>query len=517
MTEALALKVTQEKLPASQVSLDIEVPGKLSQSTYDRVLNNFLRKAAIPGFRKGKVPQKILLQQIGLPRIKFAALEELIDTSMKEAIAQEEIKFLGNVSLESDFETLLETFEPGQDFTFRIKLDVWPDISPDPANYTDLTASYHPTLYDPAQVDQVLLHQQKERATLIPIEDRPVTSEDIALIDLFAVDQETNEPFEGVNSTDLELDLSNDVVLSEFKVHVIGMSIGETKQVDFTFPPDFYDQNLVDREAILTITLKEIKERELPLLDDAFAQDCSEYDTLAELRERVEEQLQEKAEKETKSAQKNAIISALIEKIDFDVPEVLIKRETHQRIEQLLNNFERLGNKRLTSLPEDLRKSLEESLRDTAIHSVKQELLLQAIAEKEDIKADPEKVNEQVELALKTLGKRAASREQIQAVMEDELRKAVVLDWLLEKNHLEISDETEEDGLESSSEAAQVELEPEVIDTTATTVEDVPAAPTIEAATTALVVEPDAPDKAIAGEKPKKRPAKKATPSPSAE
>lgn len=503
------------------MGLEIEIPGNMSQGTYDRVLNNFLRKAAIPGFRKGKVPRKILIQQIGPERIKYAALEELLDLTIKAAIDQEKIPFLGNVSLLSDFETLFAAFEPGQVLHLKVAVDVIPEFSVTPEQYTELTIGYHCKIYDPADVDRLILDQQKERATLIPIEDRPAQAEDIVLVDFSAVNKETNEPLEDAEGEDVQLDLSEPRFLPEFEAAIKGMTVGETKQVDVTFPEGYQEEGLANTTATFTVILKEIKERELPPLDDAFAQDCSEYDTLEELRQVVEERLQKAVENQNYQAKESAILSKLLETIDFEIPEVLIKEETHRRIQELLNRLEDKGIAVPKSLSAEMQKTLETGLRGASIDAVKQELFLRAIAKQESIEPDPEKVEEQVEGILQALGKKAPSREWVHNAVTDDLRKRDLMDWLMEKNYLEIRDDPEDDEEDEEPEASLAPdvdqgadpssdvIDPDVIDTTATTIEDDPQEPAPEA--------PEESVAAIANEPAKKRSPKKANSGPSGE
>ena len=122
------MKVTQEKLPASQIGLEIEIPADKSQQSYEQVIQNFTRAANIPGFRKGKVPRQILLQRLGTTRIKAAALEELIQSGITEAIKQAEIEAIGQPQLRSSFEDLIGAFEPGKPMTFSAAVDVLPEI-----------------------------------------------------------------------------------------------------------------------------------------------------------------------------------------------------------------------------------------------------------------------------------------------------------------------------------------------------------------------------------------------------
>ncbi len=122
------MKVTQEKLPASQIGLEIEIPSETTKQTYEKVVQNLSRTANIPGFRKGKVPRQILLQRLGNVRVKAAALEELIQDGLEKALKQESIEALGNYQLITSFEELIEQFKPGEPLTYKASVDVEPEV-----------------------------------------------------------------------------------------------------------------------------------------------------------------------------------------------------------------------------------------------------------------------------------------------------------------------------------------------------------------------------------------------------
>ncbi|HEY9845656.1 MAG TPA: trigger factor family protein, partial [Candidatus Caenarcaniphilales bacterium] len=175
------MKVTQEKLPGSQVGLEIEIPAEMSQKTYEQVVGKFMRSAQIPGFRKGKVPRQVVLQRLGPERIKAAAVEELIENSLKEAITQVEVEAIGSFQLRSSFDELVSQFKPGEALTFSASVDVPPEVRL--SQYTDFNLQVPETQFDPTQVEAVLTEQQTERATLIPVEGRTAQLGDTVLVD----------------------------------------------------------------------------------------------------------------------------------------------------------------------------------------------------------------------------------------------------------------------------------------------------------------------------------------------
>ena len=148
------IKVTQEKLPGSQVGLEIEIPSERSRKAYDQVINKIMRTAQIPGFRKGKVPRQVVLKRFGATQLKASALEELIQTTLEAAIKQEKIEALGNLELRSPLDDLVDQYEPGEPLTFTASVDVPPDLTL--KQYQDLQITAKESKYNSEQVDQAL-------------------------------------------------------------------------------------------------------------------------------------------------------------------------------------------------------------------------------------------------------------------------------------------------------------------------------------------------------------------------
>jgi trigger factor len=161
------MKVTQEKLPASQIGLEIEITPELSKNAYERVIQKYTRTANIPGFRKGKVPRQILIQRLGQNYLKAMALDEAIQDSLKKVREREDIKAIGQFELRSEFEDLLKEFEPGKELAFKAKVDVPPEVKIE--NYTGLEIKAEEVKYDPAKVDEYLEEHRLKLATLVPV------------------------------------------------------------------------------------------------------------------------------------------------------------------------------------------------------------------------------------------------------------------------------------------------------------------------------------------------------------
>ncbi|HBQ97084.1 MAG TPA: trigger factor, partial [Cyanobacteria bacterium UBA11691] len=300
------MKVTQEKLPASQVGLEIEVPAEASKAAYEQVIKEFSRTAKLPGFRKGKIPRHVLIQQLGSQNLKAAAVEKLIKQSVDEAIAQEQLDTLGSPQLKSEFDSLVNQFKPGEAIAFKAAVDVPPE--PTLAEYKGLSVKAEEIKPDPEAVNEVLKSEQEKRVTLIPIEDRPCQLGDVAVVDFVgrrvAKDgEEVPEPAEipGASATDFQVEMESDRFIPGFIDGIVGMEQGQTKTIAVKFPDEYPQEDIAGQPAEFEITLKEIKEKELPELDDEFAEEVSEFETLEALTTSLTERFAKEAEDKTKS------------------------------------------------------------------------------------------------------------------------------------------------------------------------------------------------------------------------
>jgi trigger factor len=434
------LNVTQEKLPASQVGLKIEVPTDLSQKIYDQVVNDFVRNADIPGFRRGKVPRQVVLQRIGSARLKAAAVESIVQKTLDQAIQQEKIQVLGNFQLQTDFEELIIQYQPGAVFSFSAAVDVPPEAIL--GTYKGFNVKAVQVDYDPAKVDQVLLEQQTQRATLIPVEDRPAQASDTVLIDFkgrIPEGSETNaeaEAIVGGDATDFQLDLVPGQFIPGFAEGVIGMQVGETKEVPVTFPAEYFQEDLAGKDAIFTITLNEIKEKELPSLDDEFAAEISEFETLTELRELLEKRYREEAEQQTKINIETAILEELLQVADAQLPEVMVREEINAILTQSLMRLQSQGLDVNKLLSDDLIERMREQARPDAVQRLLRSLALAEVAKQENIEVSAEEVEQRYLAALEQMGNQKIDRSRLRDVVEGELIETKTLAWLREQSEV---------------------------------------------------------------------------------
>ncbi|OWY65878.1 trigger factor [cyanobacterium TDX16] len=470
------MKVTQEKLPASQIGLEIEIPADKSQQSYEQVIQNFTRAANIPGFRKGKVPRQILLQRLGTTRIKAAALEELIQSGITEAIKQAEIEAIGQPQLRSSFEDLIGAFEPGKPLTFSAAVDVLPEI--ELKQYTDLQVKAEEVKYDPERVEKVLEENRQERATLIPVEGRAAQMGDVVIIDFkgyLVPEAEGEEPqeIEGASATDFETELSPGRFIEGFIDGIVGMSPGETKEISAQFPEGYPQQEIAGKPAKFTVTVKELKEKELPELNDDFAQEISEFETLAELRSTLETRFREEAEKKTKTNKQQALLDDLIEHLEADLPETMIEQEVDSVLTQTAMQLQRQGIDVKKLFTKDTVPQLRQRSRPEAIDRLKRSLALQEVAKKESIEVEPDAVEARVKELMAEYSGQDIDRERLKEVVQEELLTDKIFAWLEEHSAIELVPEgslqdDEEDEMDDDAEIIEESTQPEASEATIT-------------------------------------------------
>jgi trigger factor len=442
------LKVTQEKLPGSQIGLEIEISPERSRQAYEQTVTKFMKSAQIPGFRRGKVPRQVVLQRFGAMQLKAATLEELVEKTFQEALKQEEIAAIGNFQLRSSFDDLLTQFEPGSAISYSASIDVPP--TPTLKRYTEFQVTAEEVKYDPTQVDRVIDEQRASRSTLIPVEGRAAVAGDVAVIDFsgqYFLGEDKTEPqdIEGGTAEDFQVELSEGQLIPGFIEGIIGMNPGETKELELQFPEAYFQEDLAGKAAAFSVTLKEIKTKELPELDDELAKEISEFDTLAELRQFLEERYQKEAQAKTDENIEKKMLDALAAEIEADIPETIIVNEANFLINQLASRFQSQGMDVKKLFSGDAINNLRGSFREEAIGRIKRTLALAEVAKKESLAVELEAVEQRFrEVFSQIEDKKNIDRDRLREVLEEELLKEKVVAWLKEHSEVTLVDKIEE-------------------------------------------------------------------------
>lgn len=452
------MKVTQEKLPASQVSLTIEVPAELSGKAYENTLKQFARSVRLPGFRQGKVPRHVLIQQVGPLALKAATLDEVVELAVKEALKQEKLEPAGQAQVADSETDLLTRFEPGEAFEFTATIDVFPDVVP--PEYTGITVKAEEGDPKLNRIDDLIEQQRLQSATLLPVSDRPAQVGDVANIDFkgellpkaaddsakdaASEDAEGEEgeddeeiDLSGLEASNFQVDLDETKFIPDFVAGIVGMAPGESKDVTVTFPDDYARRDLAGRQVKFAITLHDLKERELPEVDDDFIRSVSQYQTVQELRESLENRYREEANRETEGNKQAALMKELVDRLELELPEGLIRQRVESNLRQSLASLQEQGIDIDQFVSEELLNNLREVGRPEAIFQVKADLLVRQIGRQENLEVSPQEVKAQAREVQSIVG-RKVDRKRLESIVYEDLFKQKVMTWLEEQNSFEL-------------------------------------------------------------------------------
>jgi len=471
------MKVTQEKLPASQISLEIEISPEMSKNAYEQIIKKYIRSANIPGFRKGKVPRNILIQRLGKNYIKAMALDDLINNCLEKAREQESIKAIGQFELKTEFEELVKDFEPGKEMAFSAKVDVEPEAKVE--DYKGFLVQAEEAKYDSALVDEFLEERRSRMGTLIPIEGRAAEMGDVAIVDFVGIipsetEGEEAQEVPGGKAQDFQMDLKEGQFIPGFIEGIVGMKLQETKEISAQFPSEYSEANLAGKPVVFTVTLKELKEKELPELDDDLAQEISEFETIDKLREFLEQKFTKEKEEKTKQNKEKAIIDELVTHLEVEIPETLIKNEVQQMLAQSAMDLSQYGIDVKEFFSSEKLPEMQERTRPEAIERLKRDLAIATVAKIESITVDEEEIKAESQKVVKQLKEKDFDSDRLRQVVTQELLKEKTIKWLEANGTVELVPEGTlhtESQTPQTTEILETEVESEIPQASETIVE----------------------------------------------
>jgi trigger factor len=368
-----AMGTQVEELPDNKVRLTVEVPQADLQHAVEHATSDLAQSVKVPGFRKGKVPTAVLEARIGRERIFNEAVETHIGGWFLNAAADHRIRPIAQPEYDYD----VPESDDGA-FSFTATVSVQP--KPEPADWTQLEVPYLEPEVPQEVVDQELEELRSSVAELTPVEDRPARTGDVAVID--AIDES------GDGQRDLVVELGTGRLLEELERALIGSSPGETKELEFEQPDG--------SNANATVTLKELKEKVLPPLDDELARAASEFDTLGELRADIERRIREVLEEEAETAYRAAAVDSLVEASGVQAAGPLVESRTRELLNTFVRSLERRGisAEAYLQLSGQTGDQLVERLRAEAELSVARELILEAVADKLGLEVSDEEIEQ---------------------------------------------------------------------------------------------------------------------------
>ncbi|GAB2720632.1 trigger factor [Paenibacillus thermoaerophilus] len=379
------MKATWEKIENNQVVLRVEVDETKVAEALDKAFKKVSAKVVVPGFRKGKVPRVIFEKRFGVESLYQDALDILLPEAYIQAIQENDITPVDRPSVD------VEQFGKGQPLIFKATVTVKPEVKL--GEYKGVPIANAAVEVTDEELDAELKRLQERHAELTVVEDGAVENGDFAIIDFEGfVD---GEAFEGGKAENYQLEIGSGSFIPGFEEQIVGMKKGEEKDIEVTFPEEYHAENLKGKAAVFKVKVNEIKRKNLPALDDEFAKDVSEFDTLDEYKEDLKQKLLARKQKEDERRKENEIVKLVAEASEVDVPEVMIDNE----VELMVNEFEQRLRAQGMSL--DLyyqfsgqnEQQLKEQMRPDASVRVRNNLVLEAVAKAEGIEATEEDVN----------------------------------------------------------------------------------------------------------------------------
>ncbi len=316
----------QETKNANEVKLEITVEAEKFNEAIKKVYFKSAKYFNIPGFRKGKAPMQIVEKYYGKEIFYEDAFNEVAQDALEEAVEENKLEVVSRPDIE------VTQIEKGKDLVFTAVMQTKPEAKLGKYKGIEIEKiEYNVTDED---IEHELGHMQEHNARLISIEDRPVESGDIATIDFEGfVD---GKAFEGGKAEGHELEIGSNTFIPGFEDQVIGMKIDEEKDIQVKFPDEYFSKDLAGKDATFKVKVHEIKKKELPTLDDEFAKDVSEFDTLKELKESIKEKQQKQNDEKAKYETQDAVIKAVCENVEVEIPSGMIEIE----IDNMLKDIE---------------------------------------------------------------------------------------------------------------------------------------------------------------------------------
>lgn len=377
-----------EKLEKNMAKLTIEVSAEDLDKAMEKAYQKQKSRISLPGFRKGKAPRKMIESMYG----KGVFMEDAVNS----LVPQEYTKALGECDLEivSQPEINVTQMEPGKALIFTADVAVKPEVTL--GDYKGVEVPKSEIAVTDEEVDAEVKKEQDKNARTVAVEDRAAANGDITTIDFEGfVD---GVAFDGGKGTDYALTLGSGTFIPGFEDQLVGANAGDHVEVKVTFPEEYQAKELAGKEAVFQCDVKKIETKEVPELDDEFAKDVSEFDTLAEYKEDVKKKLTEKKEKEARTAKENAAVDKAIENAQMDIPELMTKTECRQMMDDFSRRMQQQGlsmEQYFQFTGQSVDKMMED-MKPQALKRIQTRLVLEKIAEVENIQPTEEEVNEEI-------------------------------------------------------------------------------------------------------------------------
>lgn len=378
-----------EKIEKNTATLEIEVSEEQFEKGIQKAYKKNVGRFNIPGFRKGKAPRVIIERYYGEGVFYEDAINEVCPEAYQAAVDQHKLHPVDRPEID------IVQLEKGKPFIFKAIVTVKPEVVL--GDYKGIRVEKKEYPVTDEDVDKELENMRNANARMVAVEGRPAKKDDMVIIDYKGFVGE--EQFEGGTAENQPLVLGSGHFIEGFEDQLIGAKAGDSVEVKVTFPEDYHAEHLAGKEAVFKVDVKEIKEKELPDLDDEFAKDVSEFETLEDLKKDIRKKLEERAAHRAKHETEDEVIKKVTELSEIDIPEVMIEKQ----IDSMVRDFEMqlmYQGLKLEGYLEHYKKSMEEfrdGLRDEATERVRTQLTLEKVSQVEGVTASEEELDKELE------------------------------------------------------------------------------------------------------------------------
>lgn len=411
---------------ANEIKLEITIEAEKFENAIKKVYFQNVKYFNIPGFRKGKAPQNIVERYYGKEIFYEDAFNEVVPAEYEKALEDNKIDAVSRPQID------IITMEKGKDLVFTATVATKPEVKVEKYKGIEIEKIEY-TVKD-ADIDVELKNMQEKNARLVTVEDRAVENKDIAVIDFEGfVD---GVAFEGGKAEKHELEIGRGAFIPGFEDQVIGMKLEEEKDIKVTFPKEYFSKDLAGKDAIFKVKVHEIKKKEMPELDDEFAKDVSEFDTLAELKDSIKDRLTKQNDDRAKYEKQEAVMKVICDELKADIPEGMIDMEIDNMIRDMEQrmSYQGLTMEKYLQMLNQTETDFRNQCKPQAIDAIKSRLALEAIIKEEKIEATDKEVEEKLKEMAEAYGKKAeelSDNENIKNYIKEGIKNEKAIDLLV--------------------------------------------------------------------------------------
>src|SRR6056297_3166386 len=377
------------QLEGNKVELEVEIEAKRVNEALEQAYKKVVKDIDISGFRKGKVPRKVLEARYGKEILHKDALDILIPEGYREALEETDIEPIDQPDIEDYY---IAEDEPA---TFKAIVEVKPEV--ELGDYKDLGIEKENAEVTEEEIQEEIDRVRNQHSQLVASDKEVVEEGDFVIIDFEG--KKDGEPFPGGSAEEYSLEIGSNTFIPGFEEQLIGAQVGDELELNITFPEDYNAEDLAGEDVIFDVEIKEIKEKQLPELDDEFAKEVSDYETFEEYKESIKERLQKSKEDRTQREYENKLIEKASQNAEVDVPEKMVEDELNTMFQNFAQSVTQQGmevDDHLDYMGTD-KEGWKEQNKEAAENRTRSNLVLEAIAEKEDIEISEEEIEEQVQ------------------------------------------------------------------------------------------------------------------------